>query len=118
VYRTFLILILLDQVTKAIVPRGFLVLNSNLPHLFLVSGFLAVLLGYFYLERKALDPKFSLGLVLIFAGAISNLLDRIFFDSVRDFLDFALFRANVADLYIILGIAIVVSNPGDYNKST
>ena len=50
-------------------------------------------------------------LVLLFAGAIGNLIDRVFRKYVIDFISFTLFKHemaifNVADIYITFGVII------------
>lgn len=46
--------------------------------------------------------RLVLGLVL--AGALGNLVDRVMFGHVRDFIDWPVF--NVADIFICLGVAV------------
>ncbi|MBX4205171.1 MAG: signal peptidase II [Candidatus Doudnabacteria bacterium] len=53
--------------------------------------------------------KFNSGFLLISAGAIANLLDRLQLGYVRDFWDIGLgFTFNLADLYIIIGLLLLV----------
>lgn len=65
-------------------------------------------------KKTARDLVFlSLGLALIFGGAIGNLIDRFRFGKVVDFLDFYLGTAhwpafNVADSAISIGMAILI----------
>lgn len=47
------------------------------------------------------------GVVISFAGAIGNLIDRIFYGSVVDFIDIRIFIFNVADVGIVLGAALL-----------
>ena len=48
-------------------------------------------------------------LALVFAGGFSNLVDRILFGCVRDFIDFVIFPVfNFADVFISLGVALVI----------
>lgn len=51
--------------------------------------------------------------VLIFAGGVGNLIDRIFRGEVRDFLNFGIGRLrtgvmNLADLYIFFALVVIV----------
>lgn len=133
----------LDQMTKALVLKTMALYHSipvipgffNLTHihnpggafgfmarqnrgirafLFLAVSFLAIIL-LFYLYRKI--PRsyqwLSAGLALIMGGAIGNLIDRIRFGEVVDFLDFYVGAYhwpafNVADSAVTAGIAILL----------
>ena len=53
------------------------------------------------------------GLMMIFGGALGNLFDRIFYKAVPDFIDFHIgefhwFVFNVADIFITIGVIIMV----------
>ena len=55
----------------------------------------------------------KIGLSLVFGGALGNLFDRIFYSSVPDFIDihfgnFHWFIFNVADIFITLGVIILI----------
>ena len=53
------------------------------------------------------------GLMIIFGGALGNLFDRIFYKAVPDFIDFHIgefhwFVFNVADIFITIGVIIMI----------
>jgi signal peptidase II len=137
------IIVLLDQVTKALiidhisfnqtipVMRGFF----NITHIhnpggafglmadlspalrsiiFLFISSLAVgLIFYFYKKTPPNYPWLAAAFALIFGGAIGNLIDRLRFGFVIDFLDFYIGNLhwpafNVADSAISVGIGIFV----------
>jgi len=82
----------------------------NLLFLFLSSLAVFVVL-YFYKNTPRTHPLLATGLALIFGGAIGNLIDRIRFGKVIDFLDFYIGTYhwpafNVADSAITVGIII------------
>ena len=71
-----------------------------------------IILGYFIYLYKNIDFKrkivFSISLVLVIGGTIGNLIDRLFFRSVTDFLDFNIFGYdfpvfNIADILLVVG---------------
>jgi signal peptidase II len=70
---------------------------------FFLLGLSLILFGiilYFY--NSLLEYK--LGLTLLIFGALSNILDRIFFGFVIDYIDFGFFPVfNLADACIVLG---------------
>ncbi len=50
---------------------------------------------------------------MIFAGAIGNLYDRIFYKGVPDFIDFHIgefhwFIFNVSDIFITIGVILMI----------
>ncbi len=81
---------------------------QNQVWLFVLVGFLSLLLlASFKTEMEHL-PFSSWIYSLLYAGIIGNLLDRIVFHHVKDFLSFQLFGHsfpvfNFADIFIVLG---------------
>lgn len=80
---------------------------------FIIVTILAVGLIVYYLKTQPLyDPLMTLSLSLILAGALGNLVDRIRFGEVIDFLDFYIGSAhwpafNVADTAISVGAVLL-----------
>ena len=57
----------------------------------------------------------------IIGGAVGNLYDRIIYKSVPDFIDFHIkdfhwFTFNIADIFISLGIILMILNELIYNR--
>ena len=137
------IIVLLDQFTKALVigyiplhqtipvirgffdithihnPGGAFGLMANLSpalrsFIFLFISSLAVgLIFYFYKKTPPNYPWLAAAFALIFGGAIGNLIDRLRFGVVIDFLDLYIGNLhwpafNVADSAISVGIGIFV----------
>lgn len=140
---TAAVIVLLDQVTKALVLQYFQLYDVvsivpgffNLTHirnpggafgvlagggstlrnmLFLGAGSVALMMILFFLRAtpdKERLMRFTLA--LIFGGAIGNIIDRLRFGEVVDFLDFYLGSLhwpafNVADSAITVGIGLFV----------
>ncbi len=82
--------------------------------LFITTSLIAVSIILFLFYRlKEHERIHAFSLSLILGGAIGNLVDRIRYQEVVDFLDFHLFRYhwpafNVADSAITIGIALMV----------
>jgi len=76
--------------------------------IFLSLAIVIALLALFgrYCKTRAW-ARISLGLIV--GGAISNLLDRLMFGHVRDFIDFTFWWTfNAADLAICAGVAVLI----------
>jgi signal peptidase II len=79
--------------------------NSNLPLIIISLIAVAAIIYYVFYHEKKMTKIMSLSFGLLFAGAMGNLLDRIFRGYVVDFLSFSFWPAfNVADIAITLGV--------------
>lgn len=76
---------------------------------FIVAAFVAVTcVLYFFEDIKELGKLSFLSASLIFGGAIGNLIDRIRFGYVVDFLDLRWWPVfNVADIALTVGVALL-----------
>lgn len=87
---------------------AFGILKNRVPF-FVFTASLALVLIYYSLrdgKRKTLVNRLSLA--LISAGAIGNLIDRLLFGYVIDFLDFRIWPVfNVADSAITIGAVLL-----------
>lgn len=136
-------LAVLDQVTKAVVARsvelyrsvpvipgffnitrihnkgaifGFFSSSGKLPVYLLLTGASFCALGfvvYYFIKTPASDIFTKLSLSLILAGALGNLIDRLFRGYVIDYLDFYIKREhfpffNVADSCITVGALLLM----------
>ena len=139
------IIVIADQITKAIVLSQMKLYQSIpvLPGFFSLThihnpggafGFLAqqnptlrvgififasifaiVLIFLFYRQIPQTHPLLSASLALIFGGAVGNLIDRLRFGKVVDFLDFYVGNLhwpafNVADSAITVGVSIFLAH--------
>ncbi len=129
---TILTILSLDQLTKfvisrnlstfesvPVIPRVFhltLVANrgaafgilKNQTLLFISTSLLAVVLISFALMDKRQKGFYNLSLSLILAGALGNLIDRLRFGYVIDFLDFRIWPVfNIADSAITVGAILL-----------
>ncbi len=80
-----------------------------------MSTLAAVVILFFYLRTPAAYSWLSTALLMIFGGAIGNMIDRYRFGEVVDFLDFYAGgyhwpAFNVADSAISVGMAILVAH--------
>lgn len=111
---------LLEGRTVEVIPGIFhltLVLNTGAAfgvfkgsaHIFTVSSFFVIALIIFYAWRyKLKDILLLVSLGLILGGAAGNLMDRLTFGYVIDFLDFRVWPVfNIADSAITIGSVIL-----------
>ena len=142
----FLTLVILDQVTKALVINFFnlydsvallpiinltfvvnygfafgLLNNPSLNQILVSLVILAIILYFLYLLIKTQDKIFQLTLTLILAGALGNFIDRIFRGFVIDFIDIYIGKYhwpafNIADSCITVGFVILMINILFLNK--
>jgi len=137
------LIVIVDQITKALILKSMPLYHSvpvipgffNITHIqnpggafgflanqssslrtivFLLISSLAVgLIFWFYKNTPKTHPWLANAFAMIFGGAIGNLIDRIRFGKVVDFLDLYLGDLhwpafNVADSAIFIGIAIFI----------
>jgi signal peptidase II len=93
---------------------------KNQTTLFIFTSLLAIVLIYANIKshKNRSSPIYGLSLSLILSGAVGNLIDRILYGYVVDFLDFRIWPVfNVSDTAItigaiLLGYAILKSKDG------
>ncbi len=142
----FLTLVILDQVTKALVINFFnlydsvvllpiinltfvvnygfafgLLNNPSLNQILVSLVILAIIIYFLYLLIKTQDKIFQLTLTLILAGALGNFIDRIFRGFVIDFIDIYIGKYhwpafNIADSCITVGFVVLMINILFLNK--
>ncbi len=130
VFSTALIIILIDQITKFLIKTSFQ-LNQTLPiinnifHLTYIHNFGAgfgilqhqrfilvfvsiIVVGFifYYLDKiKEKERLLQLLIGFILGGTVGNLIDRIIYGYVIDFLDFRIWPVfNFADSFVTIGV--------------
>ena len=79
---------------------------------YLLASILAIILIFFYLRKMSAGHLWSrISLTLILGGALGNLIDRVRYGMVIDFLDFGVGRLrwpvfNLADAAVTVGVAV------------
>ena len=86
----------------------------------LIICFITIIVFYFVLKSKGIE-KYSF--LMIFSGSLGNIFDRLFYSAVPDFIDihyqnFHWFIFNVADIFITLGVIILIFNEIFKKKET
>ena len=80
-----------------------LYLNNAVATAILALFFVVFAIWYYF------KPKYQLPILLIEVGILSNLMDRIFFDGVVDYLNFWFIPTfNLADVLIVGGALLLI----------
>lgn len=88
---------------------AFGILKNHL-YLFVLTSVIAIVLIFLdlYKHRHKNISLYNLSLVFILSGAIGNLIDRLYFGYVIDFLDFRIWPVfNIADSAITVGAVLL-----------
>lgn len=82
--------------------------------LFLVGALVAGIgMIYYFTKTKKEEILTRYGLILLFSGMIGNVIDRLVFGYVRDFVDVIIFGYNfpifnIADMAVVIGVGIMI----------
>ncbi|MBU3940990.1 MAG: signal peptidase II [Nanoarchaeota archaeon] len=113
------LIILVDQLSKFFltgVHKGIINYTTNTGAAFsiltgfnwllmIIAAIVAVIIVIFAKNYK----KYRLPLAFIFGGVVGNLIDRVFFGFVKDFIDFKVWPIfNVADSFNVIGVAFLI----------
>lgn len=139
-FAVFLLLLILDQTTKHLAFSGkfgsFLnglkpvfwkeifqnynfAFSLDIPYIVMFVVYLILIFGlvYFFIKRLDKTTKMKYILVLVLAGALSNILDRLMLGYVRDFI--GVFWGNIfnlADVFIVAGVVLLLLEPRESAK--
>ena len=110
----------LDLIFNTGIGFGLLSMEANVFY-DLISVFIAlviILLIYYAIKSKNIEKYFF---SLVIGGAIGNLFDRVYYKAVPDFIDlhfkdFHWFSFNIADIFISLGIVLLILNELKFKK--
>ncbi len=134
IFSTALFIVFLDQITKFLIKQNFQ-LNQSIPiiknilHLtyitntgsafglfkglnvfFILFSIIVIILIFYYLNKIKENEKallFAIGLLL--GGTIGNLIDRVFYGVVTDFIDFRIWPVfNLADSAVSISVILLI----------
>jgi len=86
--------------------------NDNFYYQLLTAFIALIIILIFFLMKKS-EGLEKYGFLMVLGGSLGNIFDRILYSSVPDFIDFYFkdfhwFVFNVADIFITLGISILI----------
>lgn len=89
------------------------ILQGKLNVFFIISIVAAIAIVYYFIKSQSYQKLMRYGLVLMFSGMLGNLIDRIMFSYVRDFIDFIILGYNfpvfnIADMAIVVGVGLLL----------
>lgn len=85
---------------------SFGLLSSKPLLIIFMTAVISLIVGYLFVKSNSSLEKICWLLILI--GAIGNIIDRLVFGYVIDYLDVNLFVCNLADIYIFIGALMLV----------
>ncbi len=90
---------------------AFSILSGNVPLLSIISIVFCVAVAIWWVKKKPTHPLLCTSVVMMFAGAFGNAIDRVVRGYVVDyirtlFIDFPVF--NIADIGITVGAALLI----------
>ena len=95
------------------VTFGLLKANSNLHFLLLLAGIciMSLVVSIWWIRAESIIQRYATAMIL--SGALGNLIDRLRFHGVVDFIDFHIlgyhwYTFNVADSAIVLGVGLLL----------
>ena len=102
----------LDLVWNQGIAFGLFSFNENIYYNVLTSIIIIVTLIVFVLMLKS-NRFQKYGFLMVFGGSLGNIFDRLYYSSVPDFIDlhinnFHWFIFNVADIFITLGVILLI----------
>ena len=102
----------LDLVWNQGIAFGLFSFNENIYYNVLTSIIIIVTLVVFVLMLKSKRYQ-KYGFLMVFGGSLGNIFDRLYYSSVPDFIDlhinnFHWFIFNVADIFITLGVILLI----------
>ncbi len=83
---------------------------QNNQTIFIIVALVASIYGLYYLNTKKVHIIGKSGMILVIAGAIGNLIDRVRLGFVVDYFDFRIvweYVFNVADVFVVVGTILI-----------
>jgi len=88
---------------------AFSILEDNTILIIIISIVFLIILDYYIRKEKSFNKLSILSLGMIMGGIFGNLLDRIIYHSVIDYLSFGNFPIfNIADICICVGVGLLI----------
>ncbi len=99
---------------------GLLSFDNNIYyHLITLVIFTVIIILFYFIKNQ---DRFSFCYAMIVGGALGNLVDRVRYSSVPDFIDFHIYNFhwfvfNIADIFVSLGVICLIVAEIFFNKN-
>lgn len=114
-------LIVIDQLTKLMATQlGWSIFYNDqfafslpVPTFIMYLIYASVLIGmtaYVYKKRFSFNSMQKLAWTFVYAGGLSNIVERIIFGHVKDFIPIANGILNLADFFILTGLVLLLAS--------
>lgn len=110
--KLFIFLVAADQLFKFLALKFFhpvfnrgiaFGMGENIP-------IVLIIIAYLFLALWILRHKSGFGEILLLAGGAGNILDRLTAGNIVDWISFGSLWFNLADAYIVGGVAVIIVN--------
>lgn len=108
--RLFILFVASDQILKLLASKFFhpvsntgiaFGIGENIP-------IISIIIVYLLLALLVIKSKSGLGEVLLFAGGAGNILDRLIYGKIVDWISLGSLWFNLADVYIAIGVGCII----------
>lgn len=108
--RLFILFVASDQILKLLASKFFhpvfntgiaFGIGENIP-------IISIIIVYLLLALLVIKSKSGLGEVLLFAGGAGNILDRLIYGKIVDWISLGSLWFNLADVYIAIGVGCIL----------
>lgn len=113
--------VVLDKIFTLVEAKNygasFSVLSGQTTLLIVITSIVCVALGAFLLWKRDTPKTFRVALIVILGGAVGNVIDRMAFGYVRDFIDYTFLYTffkidfaigNIADIFLMVGLFLLI----------
>ncbi|NQU79686.1 signal peptidase II [Candidatus Woesearchaeota archaeon] len=97
------------MITRTENPGAGFGLLPGMNWIFIGAAFLVLILIMYYYDDIIYRPMLVISAAFVVGGTVSNLMDRIFFAKVIDYINFSFWpNFNIADMSLVVGVTLLL----------